>query len=324
MSAPRKFAEDLAKGDSAPALTHRLSRTDLVSYAGASLDLNPMHHDEIKATGAGQPSVFGHGMLSAGLLASALTAWVGPGVLRRFAVRFTSQVWPDQELTTEITVEGVREGSEAGLFDLSCRLLAGETVIISGSAVVGLPSRADASAPELPVDSVDDSVAGAEAGELVGSRLAPVRVVIERGPVTVFAKAVKDNDPVYDTPAAAAEAGFGGIPIPPTFPFVMVGWGAFPEIQPVTDPEADSLKSLFDKVRRDGDLVLHGGQEFSYLRPVLVGETLTSAAWVEDVTVKETDTTRMTVLIVRTDVTDDSGAVVGVQRATFLFRGKKG
>jgi acyl dehydratase len=318
------YAEDLAKGDSAPARTHRLSRTDLVSYAGASLDLNPMHHDEVKATAAGQPSVFGHGMLSAGLLASALTAWVGPASLRRFAVRFTSQVWPEVELTTEITVEGVREGSEAGLVDVSCRLLAGETVIISGSAVVALPSRSGAAAPALPTDAVDDSVAGVEAGELVGTRLAPERVVIERGPVTVFVKAVKDSDPCYSTPAAAAEAGFAGIPVPPTFPFVMQNWGAFPEIQPVTDPSADSLKSLFGKVRRDGDLVLHGGQEFSYLRPLLVGETVTSAAWVEDVTVKETDTTRMTVLIVRTDVTDDSGAVVGVQRATFLFRGRKG
>jgi acyl dehydratase len=324
MSAARMYSEDLAKGDRAPALTHRLSRTDLVAYAGASLDFNPMHHDEVKATAAGQPSVFGHGMLSAGLLSSALTAWVGPAALRRFAVRFTSQVWPDQELTTEVTVEAVREGSEAGLFDLGCRLLAGDTVIISGSAVVSLPSRAGAAAPALAADAVDDSLAGAEAGELVGLRLAPARVVLERGPVTQFVRSVKDDDPAYSTPSAAADAGFSGIPIPPTFPFVMVNWGAFPEIQPAVEADALTLKSLFDKVRRDGDLVLHGGQEFSYLRPVLVGETVTSAAWVEDVTVKETDTTRMTVLIVRTDVTDDSGAIVGVQRATFLFRGRKG
>ena len=71
--------DEVSIGDEAPVITHKLSRTDLVKYAGASGDFNPMHHDEILAKAAGQPSVFGHGMYSMGLLGSALTDYVGVG-----------------------------------------------------------------------------------------------------------------------------------------------------------------------------------------------------------------------------------------------------
>ena len=71
--------DDVKVGDEAPVITHTLTRTDLVKYAGASGDFNPMHHDEVAAKAAGQPSVFGHGMFSMGLLGSALTDYVGSG-----------------------------------------------------------------------------------------------------------------------------------------------------------------------------------------------------------------------------------------------------
>ena len=71
--------EDVQVGDEAPVITHTLTRTDLVKYAGASGDFNPMHHDEVAAQAAGQPSVFGHGMFSMGLLGTALTDYVGVG-----------------------------------------------------------------------------------------------------------------------------------------------------------------------------------------------------------------------------------------------------
>ena len=77
--------DDVAVGDEAPVLTHKLTRTDLVKYAGASGDFNPMHHDEVLAKAAGQPSVFGHGMFSMGLLGTALTDYVGVGNLTRYS-----------------------------------------------------------------------------------------------------------------------------------------------------------------------------------------------------------------------------------------------
>ena len=95
-------------GDEAPSRTHKLTRSDLVMYAGASGDFNPMHTDEVSAQAAGLPSVFGHGMFTMGLLGTALTDYVGVGNLRSYKVRFTKQTWPDEELTTRIVVTGTR------------------------------------------------------------------------------------------------------------------------------------------------------------------------------------------------------------------------
>jgi len=100
------YFEDVNEGDEAPATTHTLTRTDLVRYAGASGDFNPMHHDEILATKAGQPSVFGHGMFSMGLLGTAITDYLGVGTLTRFQVRFSRQTWPGEELRSKIVASG--------------------------------------------------------------------------------------------------------------------------------------------------------------------------------------------------------------------------
>jgi acyl dehydratase len=83
--------EDVNVGDTAPEASHTLTRTDFVKYAGASGDFNPIHHDEVKAKAAGQPSVFGHGMFSMGLLGRVITDWVGLATLRRYQVRFERQ-----------------------------------------------------------------------------------------------------------------------------------------------------------------------------------------------------------------------------------------
>ncbi len=134
--------EDVKQGDEAPAKTHTLSRTDLVRYAGASGDYNPMHHDEVLATAAGQPSVFGHGMFSMGLLGTALTDFVGAGHLTHYRVRFSRQTWPGEELTTKITVKAKREEDGKHLVDLECSLVNGEgEVKVVGEATASLPAR---------------------------------------------------------------------------------------------------------------------------------------------------------------------------------------
>src|SRR3974390_2922340 len=109
--------DDVDVGDEAPVITHRLTRTDLVRYAGASGDYNPMHHDEVLARAAGQPSVFGHGMFSMGLLGSALTDYMGVGNVTRYRVRFSRQTWPDEELSTRIVVTGKRVEGDRHLVD---------------------------------------------------------------------------------------------------------------------------------------------------------------------------------------------------------------
>lgn len=142
------FFEDLEVGGKAPVRTLRLTRTDLVRYAGASHDLNPLHHDDERARAAGMKSVFGHGMLSAGVLATALTDLVGIGHLRGYKVRFTTPAWPDDVLSTDITVTGRDEAT--GLVELDCQLRnADGATVVAGSAVAS-PARRPVGGPGGP------------------------------------------------------------------------------------------------------------------------------------------------------------------------------
>ena len=105
-------ASNLNAGDTyTESLVEDLKRTQIVMYAGASGDYNPVHTDE-KFTKelAGYPSVFAHGMLTMGMTGSMLTNYVGDGRLTKFGVRFTSQVWPGDSLNATATVEDVTDG----------------------------------------------------------------------------------------------------------------------------------------------------------------------------------------------------------------------
>jgi len=136
------FFEDVSEGDSAPEFSHELGRTDLVVYAGASGDFNPMHHDEVAAQAAGLPSVFGHGMFTMGLLGKALTDYVGVGNLERYNVRFTQQTWPGETLTTKVTVARKYDEDGAHKVELECSVVNQEGAAkVQGSAVAVLPAR---------------------------------------------------------------------------------------------------------------------------------------------------------------------------------------
>ena len=105
---------DLSVGQTFSAVVvENLTRTQIVQYAGTSGDYNPIHTDEVFATKvAGYPSVFAHGMLTMGLTGRMLTDLVGDGRLLSFGGRFTSQVWPGDDLTTTATVEAVSDGGD--------------------------------------------------------------------------------------------------------------------------------------------------------------------------------------------------------------------
>jgi len=113
-----------------------LTRTQLVMYAGASCDFNPLHTDEVYATqAAGFPSVFGHGMLTMALTGKAVTDYVGDGRLRSFGGRFRDQVWPGDTLTTRLTVVEIRraDGIPVAVIDIVTVNQHGATVF-TGSA----------------------------------------------------------------------------------------------------------------------------------------------------------------------------------------------
>ena len=142
MAEQKLFFEDVSEGDEAPVLTHELTRTDLVMYAGSSGDFNPMHHDEVKAQAAGLPSVFGHGMFSAGFLARAITDYVGVGSLKSYRVRFVKQTWPGETFTAKVVVKAKRKEDGANLVDLECELTNQDgEVKVAGDATAELPAR---------------------------------------------------------------------------------------------------------------------------------------------------------------------------------------
>jgi acyl dehydratase len=112
--------EEIKIGDSyQEEVCENLSRTQIVMYAGASGDYNPLHTDEIYTKEiAGYPSVFAHGMLSMGMTGKMLTNFVGDGNLTYYGVRFTAQVFPGATLTAKATISDIREENGTKIADL--------------------------------------------------------------------------------------------------------------------------------------------------------------------------------------------------------------
>ncbi len=138
------YFEDVKEGDALPPfVVENLTRTDLVRYAGASGDFNPIHHDQTFAEKAGNPTVFAHGMLNAGFASKCVTDYVGRENLRRFKVRFATRVWPGDTITCKGTV--TKKYDNAGKHVIEGDVVAlnqkGETAI-QGSFTAELPSRA--------------------------------------------------------------------------------------------------------------------------------------------------------------------------------------
>ena len=130
-------ASELKVGDTfEQTLVEDLSRTQLVMYAGASGDYNPLHTDEVYTSeAAGYPSVFAHGMLTMGMSGRLVTDVVGPENVKRYGVRFTNQVWPGDTLKGKAIVESIREEDGETLVDFKLETTNqdGDTVIV-GSA----------------------------------------------------------------------------------------------------------------------------------------------------------------------------------------------
>ena len=110
---------------------------------------------------------------------------------------------------------------------------------------------------------------GLDRDALVGLPTGAATVHVERGPVSQFARALTDANPVYQSLDAAREAGFDSIPAPPTFPFAAAHGGTFPEDQP-EDPTADQgnpMREIMGDLMAQGGLVLHGSRSFCITCP---------------------------------------------------------
>ncbi len=122
-------------GTELPEQTFRVTRADLVRYAGASGDFNPIHWSDRVATSVGLPGVIAHGMFTMALAARAVTGWTGdPGALVEYHVRFGRPVVvPDDDAGAEVTVRG-----RVGAVGEDGRVRVDLTVTSSGEKVLSL------------------------------------------------------------------------------------------------------------------------------------------------------------------------------------------
>jgi acyl dehydratase len=105
-------------GDALPEQRYTVTRSDLVRYAGASGDFNPIHWSDRVATSVGLPGVIAHGMFTMALAARALDTWAGaPGRVRELGCKFTKPVVvPDDEQGVAVVVSGtVTSLTESGV-----------------------------------------------------------------------------------------------------------------------------------------------------------------------------------------------------------------
>jgi acyl dehydratase len=126
-------------GTEVPAQEYVVTRSDLVRYAGASGDFNPIHWNQRLATSVGLPDVIAHGMLTMALAGRALTSWAGdPGALVEYGVRFTRPVVvPDDETGARLVVTGlVAEKRDDGTVRVDVTATSGGDKVLSQARAV--------------------------------------------------------------------------------------------------------------------------------------------------------------------------------------------
>lgn len=134
---------DVAKGDQLPPLSLPVTRADLVRYAGASGDFNPIHWNERFASEVGLPDVIAHGMLTMALAGRLVSEWAGdPGRIVHYSVRFTRPVVvPDDGVGAVVEVSGkVAAVNDDGTVKVVITTRSDDQGVLGGaSALVRLP-----------------------------------------------------------------------------------------------------------------------------------------------------------------------------------------
>jgi acyl dehydratase len=146
---------------------------------------------------------------------------------------------------------------------------------------------------------------------VIGKPLDPSTLVIERGPITNFAKAVKSDSAVYRNPEAAQAAGFDNVPTPPTYGFGMANWAAFEELQPKGSGGTNPVMQVIGGLMKSGGLILHGEQEFFYHKPIVAGDTLQATGRISDHYAKTSSSgSTMTFISSETEYRNQNGELV--------------
>lgn len=148
-----------------------------------------------------------------------------------------------------------------------------------------------------------------DVAKFIGYKFEPFCFVVERGKIREFVLAIGDDNPVYSQSEAAKAAGFRDVTIPPTFPTVIDMWGGPDFFQLVKALELNLLK------------VLHGEQEYDYLRDIFPGDEITANMTVEDAISKSGgDRGGMNLFTLKTEYSNLKGELVMIARSTIIER----
>jgi len=254
----------------------QVTPAELVRYAAASLDLNDIHQDDRAARAAGFEGRIAHGMLTLGRVLAWLADAVGPRGIASCSARFSAPVRPGVPLSlTWQEQPSARPAGRALRATVTAGAAQSATALVLDVELAAGDAHADFDAGSPGGSSADD---GTTPPTGHGELLADMRLLVECGPAQQLARAVGAQAPWYTDPAAAAAsaAGLDGFAVVPTLPFVLPGWGWFPDLQ--DDPAGRPPDAVEDPRRWAGTTgaVVHAGQGFTFHRPIVVGELLRS------------------------------------------------
>ena len=146
---------------------------------------------------------------------------------------------------------------------------------------------------------VDKSVIGKEYPEFTFE--------VEKGKVKEFARAIEDQSAELHDEKAAKEAGFEGIALPPTFPTVFAMAGGLMEV-------------MLNDLKLDLARILHGGQQYEYLKPIKPGDIVTGKVKIADAFEKQGKSGTMDFIVMETTYTNQNGEKVLVDTSTMIQR----
>ena len=144
--------------------------------------------------------------------------------------------------------------------------------------------------------------------DMIGRLLSTGSATVTAEHVAAFARALGDENPLYRDPDAARRGPFGGIVAPPTYPIAFM-----------TQAMAGGMDTFLELGLNFMTLV-HGEQEFEYVRPIKAGETLTLTGRIADIYEKTGSSGTLDFVVLETEARDGGGQAVFFSRNTLISR----
>jgi acyl dehydratase len=144
--------------------------------------------------------------------------------------------------------------------------------------------------------------------DMIGRVLSTGSATVTAEHVAAFARALGDPDPLYLDAEAARRGPFGGLVAPPTYPIAFM-----------VQAMAGGMDTFLE-LGLDFMTLVHGEQEFQYVRPIRVGETLALTGRIADVYEKTGSSGTLDFVVLETEARDAEGRPVFFSRNTLISR----